>query len=260
MRESLMGPKGNLINLSAMVSHLNHSEPSNFAFAVLYKHGVFHKICSRTRTGEEIMNDLILILSRLFSIIKLRKISEDWYKNEKSKTPSKIILPPLPEDIDEILEQHNERVLEIYTDFIINYARNNYSKMGPDNILPLSSIKIPPKSINQTLLNEDPLLSKIDSMAISFIARSPFIAMCSSLGDVFNNLEDLTNHIHSEIYLDLHSIPFIKKDETLNAHISDFFSHGQEKALVEANGIRRGEVWQVNRYKYCNSYNSFKFL
>lgn len=82
-------------------------------------------------------------------------------------------------------------------------------------------------------------------MAISFVARSPFSAICSSLGDIFVNLEDLTNHIHSEIYLDFHSIPFIKTDENINAYICDFFSHGQERALVEANGLRFNEVWQV---------------
>ena len=85
MRESLLGPKGNLINLSAMVTHLNSNEPSNFAFAVLFKHGVFHKICSRSRTSEDIMNDLILILSHLFNRTKLRKISGYWYENEELK-------------------------------------------------------------------------------------------------------------------------------------------------------------------------------
>jgi hypothetical protein len=240
--ESFLSSKGKLINLSAMVSHLNYNEPSNFAFAILFKHGVFHRICSKSRTNEEIMNNLVLILSHLFNRIKLRKISREWYKNDE--TPSKIILPPLSKNVNKVLEEHNERILEIYTDYVITYAKNNASKLGPDNILPLSSIKVPSRNIDQ----KDPLISKLESKAISFIARSPFIAMCSSLGDIFNNLEDLTRHLHSEIYLDLYSIPFIKTNETLNAYINDFFSHGHEKALVEANGIRRGEIWQVNIY------------
>lgn len=245
--ESFLSPNGKLINLSAVVSHLNYYEPSNFAFAILFKHGVFHTICSESKTNEEIMNSLILVLSHLFNRLKLRKISGDWYKN--NDTPSKIILPPLSENIKNILELHNERILELYTDYVITYAKNNASRMGLDNILPLSSIKVPSKNLDQNLL-KDPLISKFGSDAISFITRSPFIAVCSSLGDIFNNLEDLTSHLHSEIYLDLHSMPFINTDEILNAYISDFFSHGHEKALVEANGIRRGEVWQVNIYIY----------
>ncbi|GBB86738.1 hypothetical protein RclHR1_13130004 [Rhizophagus clarus] len=240
--ESFLNSEGKLINLSAVTSHLNYNEPSNFAFAILFMHGVFHRICSESRTNEEIMNNLVLVLSHLFNRVKLRKFSGDWYKNDE--TPSKVILPPLSKNIKKVLEQHNERILEIYADYAVTYAKNNASRMGLDNILPFSSIKIPSKSLDQNSL-KDPLISKFESTAISFIARSPFIAMCSSLGDIFNNLEDLTNHLHSEIYLDLHSIPYIKTDETLNAYINDFFSHGQEKALVEANGIRRGEVWRV---------------
>ncbi|RIA88406.1 hypothetical protein C1645_826376 [Glomus cerebriforme] len=247
MRENLIDQKGNLINLSAMVSHLYYAEPSNFAFSVLFKHGVFHKICSNLRKNslhEVVKNELILILSHLFNRVKLRKYSGALRKNPKY--PSKIILPPLPKDVNEILTKHNERILKIYTDYVVTFAENNYSKLGIDNILPLSTITIPPiKSMNQNLLREDPMIPKLESIAISFVARSPFIAMCSSLGDTFVNLEDLTSHIHSKIFLELRSIPFIKTDEVINAYISDFFSHGQEKALVEANGLKRGEVWQV---------------
>ncbi|PKY41327.1 P-loop containing nucleoside triphosphate hydrolase protein [Rhizophagus irregularis] len=248
MRENLLDQNGNLINLSAMVSHLYYVEPSNFAFSVLFKHGVFHKICSKLRTDslqvkEKVMDELILILSHLFKRAKLRKISGGECRNPKY--PSKVILPPLPKDVNDILKNHNGRILNIYTDYVVTFARNNNSKLGLDNTLPLSLIEIPPKSMDQILLKKDPLISKLESMAISFVARSPFIAVCSSLGDIFMNLEDLTSHIHSEIFLDLHSIPFIKTDENINACISDFFSHGQEIALVESNGIRRGEVWQV---------------
>ncbi|EXX74671.1 Ski2p [Rhizophagus irregularis DAOM 197198w] len=244
MRENLLDQNGNVINLSAMVSHLYYVEPSNFAFSNLFKHGVFHKICSKLRTNssQEVMDELVLILSYLFNRVRLRKISRNL--NTHSKYPSKVILPPLPEDVNYILKSHNERVLNIYTDYVITYARNNNSKLGPDNILPLTLTEIPFKSMDQALLKEDPLISKLESMAISFVARSPFIAMCSSLGDVFVDLEDLTNHTHSEIFLDLHSIPFIKTDENINAYIYDFFSHGQERALVEANGLRFGEVLQ----------------
>ncbi|RIA88407.1 hypothetical protein C1645_877420 [Glomus cerebriforme] len=249
MRENLIDQKGNLINLSAMVSHLYYAEPSNFAFSVLFKHGVFHRICSKLKTNlhEEVMNELILILSYLFNRVRLRKISKELCEKnlcEDKKYPSKIILPPLPKDVNEILTNHNERVLNIYTDYVITFANNNYSKLGSDNILPLSAITIPPKPIDQDLLHEDPIISKLESIATSFVARSPFIAMCSSLGDTFVNLEDLTSHIHSGIFLDFHSIPFIKIDENINAYILDFFTHGQEKALVEANGLKRGEVWQ----------------
>ncbi|GES95532.1 P-loop containing nucleoside triphosphate hydrolase protein [Rhizophagus clarus] len=247
MRENLLDQNGNVINLSAMASHLYYVEPSNFAFSVLFKHGVFHKICSKLKTNssqekDKVTNELTIILSYLFSRVKLRKTSRNQGKN--SKYPSKVILPPLPEDVNHILKSHNERVLNIYTDYVITFAKNNSSKLGPDDTLPSSLIKIPLNSMDQTSLKRDPLISKLESMATSFVARSPFSAMCSSFGDTFVNLEDLTNHTHSEIFLDFHSIPFIKTDGNINAYICDFFSHGQERALVEANGLRFNEVKQ----------------
>ncbi|CAG8707754.1 5932_t:CDS:2, partial [Scutellospora calospora] len=42
--ENILDQKGNPINLSGMISHLYYTEPSNFAMAALFKHGVFHEI------------------------------------------------------------------------------------------------------------------------------------------------------------------------------------------------------------------------
>ncbi|CAG8479082.1 3193_t:CDS:2 [Funneliformis caledonium] len=243
MRESLLDRRGNMINLSDMVSYLYYTEPSNFVFAALFKHGIFHKICKGLKaSNEKVMNELILILSHLFNRVKLRKISGGFYQN--TEYPSKVILDPLPESVSDVLEDYNKRVLNMYTEYVVNFAKQNATKLGPNNSLPLSSIKIPPKSMDQAL-KEDPLISTLESSAISFTARSPFISMCSSLGDIFQDLEDLTSHIHSKIYLDLHSIPYVNNKENLNAYISDFFSHGQEVSLVKANGISRSDVWQV---------------
>ncbi|RIA84529.1 hypothetical protein C1645_715601, partial [Glomus cerebriforme] len=244
MREILIDDKDNSINLSAMISHLYYAEPSNYVFTVLFKHRVFHRICSKLEKNslkKEVKNELILILSHLFNKFKLPKSGT---LQKHPKYPSKVNLPSLPKDVNSILEKYNERVLNVYTDYVVTFAENNYSKLGSDNILPLSLITIPTKSIDQNLLKEDPIISKLESIAISFVARSPFIAMSSSLGDTFANLEDLTSHIHSRIFLDLHSIPFIKIDKNINAYILDFFTHGQVNALVEANGLRNREVWQ----------------
>ncbi|GES95531.1 hypothetical protein GLOIN_2v1769456 [Rhizophagus clarus] len=48
------------------------------------------------------------------------------------------------------------------------------------------------------MLRKDPSVSNLKSMMTIFYSIT-FIATCSSLGDIFSNLEDLTSHIHSEI-------------------------------------------------------------
>ncbi|CAG8527887.1 2301_t:CDS:2, partial [Scutellospora calospora] len=174
---------------------------------------------------------------------KLRTINRKMYSELLETYPSKIFLQKLPEQTNEILKKHNERVLEIYTDYVIAFTRQNSENLGPDNCLPLSKFEFPPKKFDENA-QECNLIKKLYSMAIPFSARTPFIAMCGSIGDKFLNVEDLCEHVHHKIYLDLHSIPYIKTNENLNAYLLDFFSHGQEKTLIKANGIRPGEVWQ----------------
>ncbi|CAG8457686.1 16854_t:CDS:10 [Cetraspora pellucida] len=241
-RENILDEKGKPINLSGMISHLYYTEPSNFAMAALFKHGVFHKICSEIRTNPtRMMENLMLILSHLFNRKKLRKVDKRFYSEILEKYPSKIFLQKLPKNVRKILKDHNKRILEIHTDYVIAFTRQNMKNLGPDNRLPLSKVEFPPKQLQQ---NKWDLIKKLNSMAIPFSARTPFIAMCGSIGDNFLNIEDLCEHIHHKIYLDLYSIPYIKVNENLNAYLMDFFSHGQEKTLNLANGIRPGEVWQ----------------
>ncbi|CAG8744697.1 9432_t:CDS:2, partial [Gigaspora margarita] len=177
IRENILDQEGTPIDLSGIITHLYYTEPSNFAMAALFKHDVFHEVCSEvTSNPTKMMDGLVLILSHLF--------------NEKNYI--------------EILEEHNEH-----------------------NCLPLSKFEFLPKQLDDNI-QEWNLIEKLNSMSIPFSARSPFIAMCGSVGDEFINIEDLCEHIHHKIYLDLHSIPYIKI----------------EKALDKANGIRPGEVWQ----------------
>ncbi|CAG8674010.1 7842_t:CDS:2 [Gigaspora margarita] len=238
-RENILDQEGNPINLSGMISHLYYTEPSNFAMA-----GVFHKICSIIRTNPmRMMEELMLILSHLFNRKKLRIVDRKFYSAILKKYPSKIFLQKLPKETKNILKEHNKRILEIYTDYVIAFTRQNMENLGPDNCLPLSKFELPPKQLNDNAQKCN-LIEKLNSMAIPFSDRSPFIAMCGSIGDEFINIEDLCEHIHHKIYLDLHSIPYIKIDENLNAYLLDFFSHGQETTLNKANGIRPGEVWQ----------------
>lgn len=78
------------------------------------------------------------------------KISGGEYRNPNI-SPKPSYLLPLPEDND-ILKTIMNAVL-IYTDYVVTFKKNNSSKLGPgpDNTLPLSLIKISPKSMDQAL-------------------------------------------------------------------------------------------------------------
>ncbi|CAG8494185.1 5635_t:CDS:1 [Ambispora leptoticha] len=237
IRENLLTYDGQLLNLAGAVYHLYYTEPSNFAFAVLYKHGVFHEICSNVYENSQYVKDtLMLVLSNLFNVIRLR--SDGSLSEAQKKYPSKVVLDPIPKSIQRTLNEHNDRVLRIYSAYIISYAKTLYD---PDNKLPLSGSQFPPKSSNL-----DHLTDQLMQTCVSFTARSPFMAVVSGQGDRFRNVYDLTSHLRSNIFLDANSIPFVETDRYLkNAYLLDFFSHGQENALIKANWIRPGELWQV---------------
>ncbi|CAG8433434.1 1777_t:CDS:10 [Diversispora eburnea] len=238
-RENLIDFDCNPITLSGFVCNLYSTEPGNFALATLFKRGILHKICSMTENKEE---TLVLILAYLFNRIKLRNCN----RNRKiyDKHDPRIYLDPLPEKVKSILDKHNERILEVYTEYIVSFAKQNYSKIGPDNVLPISKLEFPPKKDSQ----ENSLLSKLDSLSIPFYARSPFIAMCSSLGDKFYDVYDLVNHIHSQIFLDSNSIPYIPiLEKRINAYILNFYERGNRDILVSENRIESDDVWPLLR-------------
>nr|CAG8529464.1 15724_t:CDS:10 [Entrophospora candida] len=259
MRESLLDKNGQLINLAGIATHLYYTEPSNLAFAVLFKHGTFHEICegliegSPSSLSNKVMNDLMLVMACLFKRIKLRNISHKYYKEQLRKYPSKIFLPPLPEKIKRVLEEHNNRVLNIYTEYVATFAKQKYSDLGFDDMLPLSKLKTSSRELPESTITTDPLFSYLKSIAIPYFARSPFMAMSGSIGDKFSSIYDLSNHIHSKIYIDSYSIPYVETDIELNAYLCDFFSNGQQETLINANGIRPGEVWQKGTQSFTRA-------
>jgi len=77
-------------------------------------------------------------------------------------------------------------------------------------------------------------------------ARSLFVAT-SGHGDVFGDVGELVRTVRHGVHLNEHAIPTVEDilnpELPLNAYLYDFFIHGQVDALVNMNGIRRGDVW-----------------
>ncbi|RUS20717.1 hypothetical protein BC937DRAFT_94550, partial [Endogone sp. FLAS-F59071] len=193
---------------------------------------------------DKVMDDLMLVLCHLFNQIPLQNIDREWYREKLRKYSSKIFLPDLPQDAKAILNKHNERIMEIYTAYITTYASR---LTAPDNSLPLSNLAFPPSYASPH--SNDPTLTLLTSRlrrnSPSFVARSPFIALASGCGDTFRNTDDLTMHLRSSIYLNAATIPSVHFGGVqYNTYLRDFFTHGQEQALIDANMIRPGDIWE----------------
>ncbi|KAF9108793.1 hypothetical protein BGX27_008236 [Mortierella sp. AM989] len=243
-RQGLIDIIGNPINMSGFVSHLYFAEPSNFAFAILYRAGVFHQICQNIEEEQlNVTTQLMHILAHCFGRMQLPNIPRAYYNDLLQAYPSKIFLEPLPREIIDLLEmQNNQRVLDMYTTYCKLFASELPVGTDQECELPLSATKIGMGSILSGSLAE-----LLDSHSIKYRVRSPFTAL-AGVGDSFDSIYDMTTHCRPEISLDQNSIPFVDtspgESGQLNAYLVDFFSHGQISTIEKANGLKPGNSWQ----------------
>ncbi|KAI8808534.1 hypothetical protein BJ742DRAFT_677787 [Cladochytrium replicatum] len=239
-RSGLISSNEMPVGLCGLANHLFYTEPANIAFAALFNAGVFVGLARRFREDEpsssantSVLLEVMEILGHLFDRINLPKsfgASRNWVRRTRT---SKIILPPLPEECQRILTEHNQLVLNTYVDFWLNEIASSDGE--PENDLPLSHISIP--LYHSTTIAPPP-----------FVLRSPFVALSGYADDQYRSINELIQTSRSDVRIDPEAIPsmspFLESSCTVNAYIVDFFRHGQLQPLTEENGIRTGDVWE----------------
>ncbi|KAH8110039.1 hypothetical protein DFH11DRAFT_1806074 [Phellopilus nigrolimitatus] len=247
-RAGLIDVNGKPMNLYAIVAHLYHTEPSNFALITLMRSGVLHKVCDQSST-EQAKRDLMLVLCHLFG----RKYLHGVYA---SKTNLEIVRKHRARDV---LLQHNSEILQVFSSYARLYATQYVTSLGPDNILPLSGLQVAEGPKLETTAGGANVALKafLNSEKINVRTRSLFVAN-SGHDDTVHNVEELTRTCRRGLQLNEHAIPSLSRiagvpdsttlsgedgDPKLNAYLYDYYVHGQVNTLVAANGIRRGDVW-----------------
>jgi len=215
--------------------------------------GILHTICAQTDL-EKAKKDFMILMCNLFGRRQLAK-SFSTKKNIgmlQAKYPSMIILPPLPDEAQKALKAHDREILHIFTGYARAFVTQYKDKLGADETLPLSGERVKRHETS----NCNPFRGHLQSNAIPVHVRSAFVAN-SGHGDSFENVEELTHTARAGLHLNGHAIPSMSQfthaatnkseafQHTLNAHILDFYIHGQVTTLDRANGIRRGDVWYI---------------
>ncbi|OSD04333.1 P-loop containing nucleoside triphosphate hydrolase protein [Trametes coccinea BRFM310] len=250
-RSGLLDAEGNPINLFGVAAHLYYAEPSNLALVALLRHGVLHRICNQSNLVSA-KRDLLLLLCHLFGRRYLPKAyaSASYLKSLTRKSPSVVVLPPLPEDARKVLLQHEEHIKRVFTGYALAYVAHHAEALAQDTKLPFSGKDVcgPAKE------ESSPFREQLRRAAVSPVARSPFVAT-SGHGDSFGSVTELSNTSRRSLHLNEYAIPSMRQfitvpgedsDEfALNAYLLDFYTHGQTAALKAANGIREGEVWYL---------------
>lgn len=239
----MINSSGDSVALAGLISHLYYTEPANFALAELLRHGVFHRICANfepTKPDPKILEAMIHVLAHLFGR-RIRKAADQEELEIKIKrSPSNVILEPLPDDALMVLTNHNANVVKIYRAYAIRFGRSQFD--SPDKSLPLSNL--PFVADNQCM---SMVMEGLHQSALKYAARSAFVAT-SGHGDSFDTIDDLAHNTRNGILVEAAAVPSMDtfvNPPVLDAYLLDFFKHGQVEALIKGNGIRRGDVWYV---------------
>jgi ATP-dependent RNA helicase DDX60 len=245
-RAHLLSQEGKPVNLFGVASHLYYTEPSNFAMAVLLQHGVIHDICSQA-SAVEAERDLMVLLCHLFG----RRYLPEVYATTSNihdlvqKGPSCVVLAPLHPKARAVLLAHQKQTLGIFSAYALAFSSQHADELGPDNRLPLSGVVGPSET---SALPRMPLFTHLSETARKPKARSLFVAT-SGHDDTFGDVGELARTVRHGVHLNKHAIPTVEHildpKLPLNAYLYDFFIHGQVDALVNMNGLRRGDVWFV---------------
>lgn len=236
-RQGLMAKDGAPLNFAGMIGHLYFTENAVFAFHSLLKEGYLHKICEPIhRNPEKVLLDLMLVLSHLFCRIPLRS---RHYMEEGFRSPSVVRLPALPKEAESILRDHNQETLGIFRLYVSTYIEQHLSKT-PDTKLPFTGYEIQPR---HHVADSDLIVAHLPETRL----RSAFAAL-SGFTDDFTSIHELCATVRSGVFLDESAVPYIRiyptdTETPWNAYVYDFFKHGDMKALVRDNLVKRGDVW-----------------
>jgi hypothetical protein len=235
--QGLIGPQGEPLNLSSCVSHLYFAEKGAFAFHALFRHEVFHRL-SEAMSGNETdtLRSLMLIMSHLFGRRPMRAAEKESEKEVIKLSSSVVFLPDLPQDVAQVLNEHNDDILSIHQLYVRTYVDQHCN--WADTTLPLTKISIK--------LSDGAKATSLTTNLPPTKLRSPFVAL-SGHGDHFDSISDLCGSVRDGVFLEKAVIPYLDMGEELttplNAYLYDFYQHGQVAALEAANRIPRGEVW-----------------
>ena len=247
IRSQLLDSQGNPLHpWYSLAAYLSTAEPANFALLALFRAGYIHTLCEDTlvEAKRRLMHLLAFLFNRDF-LSKSVITNKDGFL-ASNRSPSKILLPPMEEPVYNILREHNGEVLEIFTEFAITYSVQQSKILGIDSKLPLSQ-----RNINEhaVLPTDSEFVTGLKTHRAPVRSRSAFVAT-SGHGDVYKDVNELVRTVRTGIDLNKQTLPFADvfapgTEETryINAYLYDFYSHGQDNPLVQANHIPRGEVW-----------------
>lgn len=196
-RQNLLSSQGVPLNFAGLTSHLYYTENSCFALNALLKEGYFHELCSGIREKESsVLRTLMVVMAHLFGRKPCRQVDQEYIDTIVKRSASIVFLPPLPTRAAQILRQHNQDTLQIFTTYVKTYVDQHIK--SEDCILPLTGVAVGGHNALEGLAGTIPPAS----------VRSAFVAL-SGHGDTFDDISDLCRTTRGGVFLEEAVIPHL---------------------------------------------------
>lgn len=233
-RQHLLSETGAPLNFAGLVSHLYFTERAAFAFHALLKDGYFHRLCANThRRPRAVLLELMLVLAHIFGRLDVPKSTFHQIKTESRKSPSLIVLPPMPSEARKVLLDHNTNTLNLFIEYARSYVSQHLPSI-PSPELPFTKTRVGPEQSSGIVL-------PLETNSCPVI-RSPFTALSGHTDETIRSVNDLCSTVRADVFLEESTIPQVAVEgERLNAYLYDFFKNGDLVALTRDNRLR--EAW-----------------
>ncbi len=227
LRDGHLDPNGCPLQWSGLLTHLHYEEPSNFVLTRWLRQGLLHNI-ARIKNTDVRRKSFIHIFSCIFQL-EAAAIH--------SSAPKGIHLPPLPEEFQREIHEHNQYVLQVYQLYLRAFIRSSALLSQQVERMPLSNVWIQPEG--ELPLNE-PLLGFLASFQVSSEIRSIYFRLVG-LHDKFSSAEELVATARSELLLDLSLLPVLVRPPAQNNHLLAYFGHRQLERILVENKVSPGD-------------------
>jgi len=213
----------------------------------LLESGFFNRLCKDfTRDPGQVATNVVSVLAHFLNRIPMPAGSDPQALREDGDDLSKVVLPPLSEDVRAVVDEHNRLTLECYSNFTKIFHKHHRAKDPAfahlARVLPLSRTVFPPRLIQQA--SETAPGTLIDSIfrceRPEADLRSPFSAL-SGNSDSCGSLEELSDTSGDPFapHLEPISVPrdLMFNEVKLNAYAIDIFTHRNVRLCISSNHL-----------------------
>jgi len=236
-------------NIASLVMKLFNTEPANLLVSYFFLTASIDEISNSLSNQQDRLNDLLLVLCHIFRPIPVTPYMASFIRKDEDNN-SLIVLPDLQPAHGALLRNFNQQILNQFVNCILSAHEIQGTELGQSHILPFSRQTPKSAAVEGQSGAGDSLVGTLQQRARKLIVRSPFVGLSGHL-DQFQTGQELADTCNLSLPIEFDQIPTqIIQDIRgrvlhLNAYASDFLKHGNRKLLVDENGFKEANAWEL---------------